>query len=268
MVVQDRVTARTPEREQFDKQGYAIFRNVIDSELIAETREHVAWLMRRHPELRPENLGHTLVGQDPFWVRLVSDDRLLDVAQQFIGPDIALFASHYISKPAGDGQAVLWHQDGSYWPLDPMEVVTLWLAVDDSTPANGCMRVIPSTQGMDLQKMQQRTDVPNVLSSGIDESLVDDSKAVDIVLKAGDVSVHHPNIVHGSNANTSDRRRCGLTIRYIPTSTRITAPEWPCAFLLRGKPVPGVNEYLARPVYREGQHVPFRGSESWVAGRP
>ncbi|MCA1595889.1 MAG: phytanoyl-CoA dioxygenase family protein [Chloroflexi bacterium] len=267
MTVQDRVAAPTAERRQFDTQGYAIFRNVIDDGLVAETREHVAWLMRRHPEVRPENLGHTLVGEDPFWVRLVGDDRLLDVAEQFIGPDIALFASHYISKPAGDGQAVLWHQDGSYWPLDPMDVVTLWLAVDDSTPENGCMRVIPGTQGMDLQKMQQRTDVPNVLSSGIDESMVDESKAVDIVLNAGDVSVHHPNIVHGSNANTSDRRRCGLTIRYIPTSTRITAPDWPCAFLLRGNSVPGVNDYHPRPAYREGEHVPFRGSEKWAGGQ-
>ncbi|MCA1597330.1 MAG: phytanoyl-CoA dioxygenase family protein, partial [Chloroflexi bacterium] len=164
MTVQERMTAPSAERQHYDAEGYAIFRNVIDNSLIAETREHVAWLMRQHPELRPENLGHTLVGSDPFWVRLIGDDRLLDVAQQFIGPDIALFASHYISKPAGDGQAVLWHQDGSYWPLDPMEVVTLWLAVDDSTPENGCMRVIPGTQGMDLQTMRQRTDVPNVLS--------------------------------------------------------------------------------------------------------
>ena len=60
---------------------------------------------------------------DAFWVRLIADERLLDVAQAFIGPNIALFASHYIVKPPFDGMPVLWHQDGSYWPLDPMEVV-------------------------------------------------------------------------------------------------------------------------------------------------
>ena len=258
------LTPVTPERISYDEQGYAIFRGVLDQALIAEARDHVDWLTRRHPDLRPEHLGHTLVASDPFWVRLVSDDRLLDVAAQFIGPNIALFASHYISKPPGDGQAVLWHQDGSYWPLDPMEVVTLWLAVDDSTPENGCMRVIPHTHTLGLQQMKQRTDVPNVLSSGIDAAFVDEAQAVDVVLKAGDVSVHHPNIVHGSNANTSDRRRCGLTIRYIPTSTRITAPNWPCAFLLRGSPVPGVNDYIARPRYVPGEHLPFRGCESWT----
>ena len=158
----------SPARAQFDQDGYAIFRQVIDPELVAEASRHVEWLMAQHPDLRPELLEHTLVAQDPFWVRLISDDRLLDVAQQFIGPNIALFASHYISKPPFDGQPVLWHQDGSYWPLEPMEVVTLWLAVDASTPENGCMRVIPGTQTVSLQEMRARTDVSNVLKSEIE----------------------------------------------------------------------------------------------------
>ena len=202
---------------------------------------------------------------DPFWVRLISDERLLDIAEIFVGPNIALFASHYLCKPAFEGMPVLWHQDGSYWPLDPMQVVTLWLAIDDSLPENGCMRIIPGSQTTELQKMQERTDVANVLNSEIDHTLVDESQAVDFILKPGDVSVHHPNIIHGSNANNSPRRRAGLTIRYIPTSTRITTPEpWGYAFHLRGQAVPGVNVYQPRPKYVEGVHMPFRGSEAWA----
>jgi hypothetical protein len=238
---------------------------VIDADLVEKAREHVAWLLAKNPNLRPEQLGHTLVADDPFWVRLISDERLLDVAEAFVGPDIALFASHYIAKPPGDGQPVLWHQDGSYWPLSPMEVVTLWLALDDVTPENGCMRVLPRTQHLDLQAMQRRTDVANVLSSGMDPALVDEGKAVDIVLRAGDVSIHHPNLIHGSNANTSSRWRRGLTIRYIPASTRIVSEEpWPCAFLLRGGAMPGVNAYRPRPRYEEGRHLPFRGCGAWA----
>ena len=187
------------------------------------------------------------------------------IAEEYVGPNIALFASHYIAKPPGDGQPVLWHQDGSYWPLEPMEVVTLWLAVDDSLPENGCMRVVPGTQHMELHEMQPSHDTPNVLSSQIDPKLVNEDEAVDVVLKAGGVSVHHPNIVHGSNPNTSGLRRCGLTIRYIPTSTRITQKPWECAFLLRGKAVAGVNDYLLRPRYVEGEHMAFRGCEPWSA---
>ncbi|HUY62055.1 MAG TPA: phytanoyl-CoA dioxygenase family protein [Candidatus Dormibacteraeota bacterium] len=252
--------------EQFEQEGYALLPQVLDGPTVAEAQAHVEWLMARHPGTRPEQLGHTLMREDPFWVRLVGDERLLDVAQQFIGPDIALFASHYISKPPFDGHPVLWHQDGSYWPLDPMQVVTLWLAVDDSLPENGCLRVLPGTHRLPLQAMRRRTDVTNVLSSEIDPGFVDESRAVDCVLPAGGVEVHHPNLIHGSNANTSPRRRCGLTIRYIPTSTRITAKEqpWPSAFLLRGRAVPGVNSYQPRPRWIAGTHPAFRGCEAWA----
>jgi phytanoyl-CoA hydroxylase len=252
-------------RGQYDRDGYVVVRRVIDADLIEEARGHVDWLMNKHADTRPEALGHTLMRDDPFWVRLVSDDRLLDVAEQFVGPDIALFASHYIAKPPYEGQPVLWHQDGSFWPLDPMQVVTLWLAVDASTPENGCMRVIPRSHTLSLQPLRPRTDVANVLESEIDPALVDESQAVEVVLAPGDVSIHDPNLVHGSRANTSPRWRRGLTIRYIPTSTRIVSDEqWPSAFLLRGEAVPGVNRYLPRPTYVEGKHMPFRGCENWT----
>jgi phytanoyl-CoA hydroxylase len=248
--------------DAYREDGYVVFRDVLDPDLLAEVDAHVDWLGRRHPELRGEQLGHELMRDDPFWVRLVSDDRLLDIAELFVGPDIALFASHYISKPAYSGQPVLWHQDGSFWPLEPMAVVTLWLAVDRSAPENGCVRVVPGSHEWDLAAMREAGEVDNVLGKEIAVD-VDESAAVDIVLEPGDVEVHHPNIVHGSNANTSPRRRCGLTIRYIPTSTRITDPEspYPSAFHLRGDP--GVNRYQPRPRYREGRHLAFRGCANW-----
>jgi hypothetical protein len=252
----------TPSADRFAREGYAIFPDVLDRELVDEAARHVEWLMARHPERRPEDLNHELVGDDPFWVRLISDDRLLDVAEQFIGPDIAVFASHYIVKPPGDGQPVLWHQDAAYWPLDPMEVVTLWLAVDDSVPENGCLRVIPGTHRRDVAAIRARTDVDNLLSSETAMDDVDESRAVDLVLTRGSVSVHHPNIVHGSNPNRSTRRRAGLAIRYIPTSTRINVPGWPCAFHVRGDARPDVNEYRERPRFDSARHMPFRGCEA------
>jgi ectoine hydroxylase-related dioxygenase (phytanoyl-CoA dioxygenase family) len=241
----------------FDRDGYVIFRDVIDADLIAEASDHVAWLERQHPEVRPEQLGHIYLRDDPFWVRLISDDRLVDIAARFIGDDVALFASHYISKPPYTGQPVLWHQDSAFWPLEPMEVVTLWLAVDHSTPENGCVRLIPGSHKLDTAALRERKDVDNVLGAEIAVD-VDESQAVDMVLAPGDVEVHHPKIVHGSNANTSPKRRCGLTIRYIPTSTRITADEqpYPSAFLLRGDP--GVNTYQPRPTFDPTRHFPFR----------
>lgn len=251
----------------FDHEGYAIFRNVLDADLVGEARQHVDWLLQKNPDTRPEQLHHFLMTDDPFWVRLISDDRLLDIAEQFIGPDIALFASHYICKRPYDGQAVLWHQDGTYWPLEPMEVVTLWLAIDNTDAENGCMRVLPRTQNMRLltpEELVQQNDGTNVLGSGIDPAQIDESQAIDVLLAAGDVSVHHPNVIHGSNANTSSRWRRGLTIRYIPASTRILSEKkHPSAFMLRGEAVRGVNEYNPWPKYVAGRHMPFGGWQAW-----
>lgn len=247
---------------EYEEAGYVIFRRVLDADLLAEASGHVAWLQQRHPDLRGEDLTHELVARDPFWVRLVSDDRLLDIAEQFVGSNIALFASHYISKPPFSGKPVLWHQDGAYWPLEPMKVVTLWLAIDESTPENGCVRLIPGSHREELHEVRLRDDVDSVLGS---ESAmeVDESAAVDLVLAPGDVEVHHPNIVHGSNANTSPRRRCGLTIRYIPTSTKIVCdhPPFASALLMRGDP--GVNVYQPRPRFVAGECFPFAGANQW-----
>jgi ectoine hydroxylase-related dioxygenase (phytanoyl-CoA dioxygenase family) len=260
-------TGYTKELEQYNREGYVLFRGVLDQSLVDEAKRHIDWLLDQNPGIRPEQLHNDLMTDDPFWVRLVADDRLLDIAEAFIGPDIALFASHYIAKRPNDGQAVLWHQDGSYWPLEPMEVVTLWLAVDHSDPENGCMRVLPGTHRERLlttEEMETVEDGRNVLGSGIRPDELPVETAVDIVLEPGDVSVHHPAIIHGSDGNTSDRWRRGLTIRYIPTTTKILTDEtWPSAFLLRGSAKPGVNEYLPHPKYRVGTHMPFQDSEQW-----
>ncbi len=232
--------------EQYQRNGYVIVPNVLDEAIIEQSREHIQYLQRQHPKLRAEQLATGIVPMDEFWLRLVSEPRLLAIAEQFIGPDIALFAAHYIAKPPRTGLPVLWHQDGSYWPLEPMKVITLWLALDDTGPENGCMRVIPGTQGdtiVNQRDMKQTASDENVLNSSMDLSAIDASQTRDLILRAGDVSIHNSNIVHGSEANKSERWRRGLTIRYIPTTTRITDPNHSLPFLLKGQAINGINHY-------------------------
>ena len=232
-----------------------------------ETAEHVHWLAKRHPDMRPEHLHHDMLVTDPFMHRLVGDDRLLDIVEQFIGPNIAMFAAHYIAKPPKTGQKVLWHQDGTYWPLEPMEVATIWLAATDSNRDNGCLRVLPGTQNNKLLSRAELQDVPdgkNVLSSGIHPSQIDDSHVVDLELKAGDVSIHNPKIIHGSEANTSDNWRIGLTLRYIPTTTWVKR-ETHASIFLRGDKDRSVNNlYAERPLFDAEAHMPFRGQDAWM----
>lgn len=254
--------------EQYEKDGYAIIRGAVDADLIAEAREHVEWLQHRYPELRPEELHHPLIRNDAFWVRLATDDRFLDIAESIIGPNLACLTAHYICKPPFDGQAVLWHQDGAYWKLDPMEALTVWLAVDPSTPENGCLKVIPGSHVEPLREHKVRHDVPNMLASETDGEVVsrwaEERGLVDVVLEPGDVSIHHPHILHCSEPNTSSIRRCGLDLGYIPTTTAVTNEGlYLDALLVRGEPVPGVNNYRPWPEYDAAETIPFRGHETW-----
>ncbi|KJE21093.1 protein involved in biosynthesis of mitomycin antibiotics/polyketide fumonisin [Frankia torreyi] len=252
--------------DSYERDGFAIFPGILDTDLVAEARDHVDWLLHRFPNFRPEHLHHPLMRDDAFWVRLVTDERLLDLAESFLGPDIACFTAHYICKPPGDGQAVLWHQDGAYWNLRPMEALTVWLALDDCDPANGCLRMIPGTHQLDLADIVLRDDVPNMLCSSIDARYVRDEAAVDVILRPGDVSVHHPAIIHGSEGNESGRWRRGLDIGYIRTTTQLgDTGLYVDPIVARGRPVPGVNRYRPWPAYDPKTSMDFRGRETWDA---
>ena len=254
-------------REEYDEKGYCVARSAIDASLAGEMVNHVHWLMERHPDTRPERLGHSLLVDDPFMHRLVTDERLVDVAEQFLGPNVAMFAAHYIAKKPHKGQAVQWHQDGSYWPLEPMEVATLWVAGTDSVVDNGSMRVLPGTQNVRLRKQSEMVELDRekfVLGVGIHPDEIDDEDAVDLELMAGDVSIHNPTIIHGSNTNASDRWRVGLTLRYIPTSTHVTNPDHE-SILCRGHIDSSVaNAYATTPTWVQGDHMPFQGAEDWA----
>jgi phytanoyl-CoA hydroxylase len=250
-------------RAAYDRDGVVIVREVLKPDLIEELERHIDWLMRRHPDLRPESLGHWLIAEDPFWVRFVSDNDLLDVAEPLTGPDIAFFAADYIVKPPRTGKGVLWHQDGNYWPLAPMDVITIWFAVSATTHQNGCVQFVPGSHRLGPQKHRVNKDEDYILNS-VETGLVDESKIVDAYLNPGDVSVHHPYILHGSEPNRSTHWRRGGSIQYMPATTEITADTWPSAFLFRGKPVGQINQrhYLPIPKFVQGKHMPFKGLET------
>lgn len=248
----------------YDRDGFMIFRGVIDADLLAEARSHVEWLQHRYPDIRPEHLHHPLMRDDAYWVRMVTDACLLHIVQAFMGPNLACFTSHYICKPPRDGQAVLWHQDGAYWNLQPMQALTVWVAIDDSTPENGCLRMIPGSHRSPMGNLVMRDDIPNMLHSSIDPRLVETEKAVDVHLKAGDVSIHHPLIIHGSEPNRSVRRRCGLDIGYIRTDTRIgDTGLYINPLLVAGEAVPSINRYRPWPAFDAGRTIVFAGHEHW-----
>ena len=247
--------------EKYYKDGYAIIRNVLDAEIIKELNNHVIWLRKKNPTIRPEALHHHLLVNDPFIHYLLNQEKLLNIVENILGPNIALFGAHYIAKKPIDGKPVAWHQDGSYWPLKPMEVLSIWVAGTKSIKSNACMRVIPGSQNMKLMKPSEMVKLDlneYVLDLAIDSSKIDESKALNVELNPGDISLHNPSIIHGSNSNYSKDWRIGLTLRYIPTTTFVDKKQWEC-ILLRGKASEGVsNNYVSKPIYKEGLHMPFK----------
>ena len=256
-------------KTRFEQDGYVIFRKVIDSELLAEANEHVAWLYKRYPDLRPEHFHHPLMRDDAFWVRMVTDPALLDIATAFLGPDVACFTAHYICKPPVDGHAVLWHQDGAYWNLSPMNALTLWVAIDRSGPDNGCLRMIPGSHKHPIWPTRLRDDVPNMLASSVNAGLPwSQEDAVEICLEPGDVSIHHPHIIHGSEANRSAHRRCGLDIGYIPADTQILNEGLYLNPILVAGQGGKAQQYRPWPMFDVEQTIAFRGMKTGMRTLP
>lgn len=174
-------------------------------------------------------------------------DEVLALVAPFLGDDIALFSSHFISKPGNTGKRVPWHEDSAYWKgwLEPMEVVTVWLAIDPSTRENGCMKIIPRTHGNGYSDYEAVDKRVNVFDTEIVRPQRDDSRAVAIELQPDQASLHDGRLQHGSDANTSPLRRTGYTMRYISTRTKIDQEKiggFQKIFLARGRDYAG-NDY-------------------------
>jgi len=156
---------------------------------------------------------------EEFIWQMATDARILDAMQQLMGEDIMLLSTHFFCKYPDPGATkfVAWHQDVTYWGLQPPEAQTVWVAVDDSDAENGCMRVIPGSHKHGIATHGKSVKVGNLLSINqeIPDELVDTSQAFDLELKAGQISIHDGQLYHASNPNISTRRRCGLTLRYI-----------------------------------------------------
>lgn len=155
--------------------------------------------------------------------RLAAHPVVLDVVEELIGANFHLLATHFFCKYGREEKFVAWHQDVMYWGLEPPSALTVWYAIDDSDKENGCMRVIPGTHA-GLRQHGKSEQAGNLLSVNQEIPVTEEEErsAVDLELRAGRASVHDGALIHGSLPNRSDRRRCGLTLRYVPTSVRQT----------------------------------------------
>lgn len=179
---------------------------------------------------------------------LVRHPRILDAVECVIGPNILCWITNFFIKEPGDGNFVSWHQDATYWGLEPHDqVLTAWLALSEASVRSGAMKFLPGSHRHGLHDHVDTFARDNLLSRGQEIQLeVDEARATDIVLKAGEFSLHHVLTAHGSHPNVTDDRRIGLAIRYIPTTVRQTKVR-DTAVLVRGVDEHGHFDLLEGP---------------------
>ena len=164
----------------------------------------------------------------PVLDRIAHDPRILDAVEDVIGPDILVAGTTlFVKEPATEG-FISWHQDARYIGLEPHDWVTAWLAISDVTEENGCMRMVPGTHNAPLVAHVDTYGEDNMLTRGQTVPDVDEDASVPVPLKAGQLSLHHPRIVHGSGANRSGARRVGFAIQsYIsPAVEQVIGRIW------------------------------------------
>jgi hypothetical protein len=210
----------------YKRDGHLTPKHRLSDDLLARVTRCIETLFAANPDIRPEQLvGAHIARSADTGVRGVDEllecarhPDILDPVEQILGPDLILWGSQVFSKPAAEGLAIPWHQDGQYWPVRPLRTATVWIAIDRADVDNGCMRVVPGTHRQGLMDHTTSDDEGLALNQGLAEP-VDEGRVVDVVLEPGQFSLHDAMLVHGSNANRSGRRRCGYAIRYMPATS-------------------------------------------------
>ncbi len=217
-------TPSTLTREQieaFNRDGFLKGIRIFDEDEIARHRRYFDQLLARVTAEGGDSYSistaHLKYGEV---YDLLTHPRIVAVMKDLLGENVIGWGSHCFCKMPRDGKRVSWHQDASYWPLTPSKTVTVWLAIDDADVENACMRFIPGSHLYGHLTWQlSEDDEGNVLNQTIPD-IERFGEPVDDVLRAGEISIHSDLTLHGSEANDSDRRRCGLTLRYCAAEVR------------------------------------------------
>jgi ectoine hydroxylase-related dioxygenase (phytanoyl-CoA dioxygenase family) len=213
---------------QYQREGWVVPRWQLPAARVAAMVQALDRLIADNPGVRPEKLvsahvegdnGEGVRGSRDF-LDLARDPEIVDLVSDLIGDDVILWGCHVFCKPAGDGFETPWHQDGHYWPIRPLATCTAWVALEPSTRANGCLRVIPRSHAdrqLHEHLHEDRKDL--TLQQRLAAGSFDEAQAVDIELQPGQMSLHDVYMIHGAAANLSTQRRTGVALRYMPATS-------------------------------------------------
>jgi hypothetical protein len=243
------------EIQSYHRDGFIIPRWRFSRGDVARMLDAVERVIASNPDHRPEQFvcphipgGATkpIAGDhnDDF-LDFGTPSNLRPILRQLVGPDVLMWGSQLFCKPASIGMAIPWHQDGEYWPIRPLANVSAWIAIDPATRENGCLRIIPGSHHDGLRPHVQDNRENIALDQTVAPEHLDENLAIDLELEPGQLVLFDVYLMHGSNANTSGKRRAGLVYRYMP-STSLFDRSFPDKTNSSGHHV----IYQKRPIYQ------------------
>jgi len=224
---------RPGEIERYRRDGFLAPVTVMSEDAARACRAELEALEARHGPLNYKLKPHLFT---TLAARLVRHPAILDALESLVGPDLMLFDSAFIIKEPGDGKRVSWHQDLTYWGLEPAEVVSIWLALSPATAESGAMRMLPGSHRRGSMPHHETFAADNLLSRGQTITAgLDEAAAVQTTLRPGEMSIHDGWTCHDSGPNRSADRRIGFNMNIVRPGARQIRFAGDSALLLRGE---------------------------------
>ena len=234
--------------KQYEQDGYVAPIDVLSKEEANEIRDEIEYIEKKWPE-ELEGLGRNYVHLiSPVFNKICYKPKILNAVESIIGQNILICGTTLFIKNANEQGFVSFHQDAKYIGLEPHNWVTAWIAVTDANEENGCMRMLAGSHKENLRHHNQKFDENNLLTRGQTIENVKIEKTNPVILKAGQMSLHHPKVVHGSGLNKSRDRRIGFVVQsYIGTNVDQVLGKM-YVQLARGKDTFNYHENVTRPI--------------------
>ena len=204
--------------EKYYEDGYVIPDFQMAEKELLEIEKLHDQLIKKYPKYL--NYCPAILQYEESFLKYCLNEKILNLVEQLIGKDFALWNSSFFAKPAFNGHATPWHQDGQYWPIRPLATCTVWLAIDDATEENGCLKFIKGSHRDKKLKKHEFNKTENLtLHQELLKTEYNEDDSVNLILNRGQISLHDVYLVHGSEANFSPKSRRGMTMRFMPTTS-------------------------------------------------
>ena len=233
--------------KQYEDEGFVSPINIFSKEKAKEIRNEIELIEKEMPGELDKSGRYNAHLISPLLDEVTHNPKILDAVQSLIGENILVCGTTLFIKNPNEKGFVSYHQDAKYIGLEPLNWVTAWVAITDSNEHNGCMRMWSGSHKDNLKEHEQMFNEGNLLTRGQTVNNVPKEKTTPLVLEAGQMSLHHPTVVHGSDLNKSDDRRIGFVIQsYIGSNVKQVLGKNGVQ-LARGKDDYNFHETIGRP---------------------